>query len=160
MECTLLISLLPQFVWCTDILLLLSLVYYSSVKYSLPLKLRPCGEMPLPAIQMTFALFYCVLRSYSESVVGAWKLEQSSKWYGFSSLWSFKRHINPHQYTLRSLLIRTPGVHGTPVVFQALSPMSRTTLSQKWFSKSVWCLRGLWSKKNNILVAQKHSFRL
>jgi len=56
---------------------------------------------------------------------------------------------NPHQYTLRSLLIRTPG--GPHSYFKLYHPGPRRCLRNDFYA-SIWCLRGQWSKKNNIVL--------
>jgi len=42
--------------------------------------------------------------------------------------------INPHQYTLRNFLIRTPGVHVDPSGISSFMMQVPGMLSQKWFS--------------------------
>ena len=78
-------SLLPQFVWCTDILLLSHVLQHEIFIASEVI--WPYGGMQLPAIWHS----HCSATSagsyvYSERIVRAWKLEQSAKWYDFSSL--------------------------------------------------------------------------
>jgi len=67
--------------------------------------------------------------------------------------------VNPHQYTLQNLLIRTPGVHvDLSGISSFITHVHDGVVSKIIFFKSVWCLRGQYSTKNNIFVAQKHSF--
>ena len=42
--------------------------------------------------------------------------------------------LNPHQYTLRNLLIRTPGVHVDPSSISSFMIQVHNMLSQKWFN--------------------------
>jgi len=116
--------------------LLATLTYLCHVKRDQSVHIM-CAKCP-PSAETHAGIFWHfpqTVRNFSPNFTGLLNVHMYTRMHNFIRLSltvSKLCHINPHQYTLRNLSIRTPGVHVDPNGISSFMMQVHDMLSQKW----------------------------